>query len=88
MFWNNGTGIKSTTANAYIERYNRTNLHVLTRAHVQKILIQQNANGTNNAYGVVYQRNGQNYTALSNREVILSAGLPKNLKIRAQIMKC
>lgn len=74
MFWNADTGIKSTTANAYIERHNRTNLHVLTRAHVRKLLIDQNSNGTR-VYGVVYDRdNATGSVALANREVIVSAG--------------
>ena len=74
MFWNSDTGIKSTTANSYIERYNRTNLHVLTRAHVRNLLVEQNGNNTN-VYGVVYDRNGTNNSiAYANREVILSAG--------------
>ncbi|CAG2172485.1 unnamed protein product [Oppiella nova] len=74
MFWDNSTGIKSTTANAYIERYNRTNLHVLTRANVRKILIDRSS-ATPRAYGVVYSRNGvNNLLAMARREVIVSAG--------------
>ncbi|CAG2100827.1 unnamed protein product, partial [Medioppia subpectinata] len=75
MFWNNSTGIKSTTANAYIERYNRTNLRVLTRAHVRKILIDNSSANTPRAYGVVYSRNGvDDVVAVANREVIVSSG--------------
>lgn len=78
MYWNSDSGIKSTTANAYIERHNRTNLHVVTRAHVRKLLIDQNGNGTH-VYGVVFDRNTTTESvtssvALANREVILSAG--------------
>ena len=78
MFWNNSTGIKSTTANVYIEMQNRTNLHVLTRAHVRCILLERTAaNNTVNAYGVSFDSNGTEYTVVfANKEVILSAGIP------------
>jgi hypothetical protein len=78
MFWNNYTGIKSTTANAYIEAFNRTNLHVLTRSMVKKILITGTGNNTR-AYGVLFNRNGiENIMVNASREVIVSAGIPKH----------
>lgn len=81
MFWNNYTGIKSTTANAYIEAFNRTNLHILTRSTVTKVLLEVTGNMTR-AYGVLYNRNGvQNLIATANREVIVSAGNQKYLRI-------
>ncbi|XP_054165836.1 L-sorbose 1-dehydrogenase-like [Oppia nitens] len=75
MFWNNSTGIKSTTANAYIERYNRTNLHVLTRAHVKRVLLERTTGRELRATGVLYSRNGiNNLVVTTTREVIVSAG--------------
>jgi len=79
MFWNNYTGIKSTTANAYIEAFNRTNLHILTHSMVQKVLLDGTGNNTR-AYGVLFSRNGtQNLVANASREVIVSAGNSKSL---------
>lgn len=70
MFWNADTGIKSTTANAYIESKNLTNLHIVTRAFVYQILFINNSS----VHGVMYKRNGSNYIAHTTGELIISAG--------------
>lgn len=70
MFWNADSGIKSTTANSYIETRNRTNLTILTRSFVERILL----NNASHVHGIVYSRNGSTYVAHADREIILSAG--------------
>lgn len=70
MFWNIDTAIKSTTANAYIENGNRTNLSIVTRAFVDRILF----NSSSQASGVQFEKNGSVYRMFANREVIISAG--------------
>lgn len=59
-----------TSASAYLDpNKNRTNLHILANSFVTKILFNQNT-----AVGVQFTRNGQNYTVMASREIILSAG--------------
>lgn len=72
MFWNNDTAIKSTTANAYIESANRTNLQIVTRAFVDQILFNSTVN--TRVSGIRYLKNGATYLMYANQEVILSAG--------------
>ncbi|XP_074035097.1 glucose dehydrogenase [FAD, quinone] isoform X2 [Leptinotarsa decemlineata] len=49
----------------------RPNLKIQTRSRVSKILVNPE---TKTAYGVEYIKNGKVYSALANKEVILSAG--------------
>ena len=63
-------GSKVTSASAFLSpNSNRTNLHIVTKAFVTRILF----NG-NTAVGVTFNRAGMNYTVRASREVILSAG--------------
>lgn len=57
----------------------RKNLHILTSAHVTKVLIDPH---TKEALGVEYVRNGVKFRAYVKREVILSAGMLKMRLIR------
>ncbi|KAJ8668551.1 hypothetical protein QAD02_010214 [Eretmocerus hayati] len=70
-------GMRNSPARAYLRPVaNRSNLHVMTGAHVSKVLTV-NIFGTEKymAHGVeVIQRSGQRMTFLSRKEVILSAG--------------
>ncbi|KAH7646845.1 glucose dehydrogenase-like protein [Dermatophagoides farinae] len=71
MFYNADTGIKSTTANSYIESINQTaRITITTRAFVERILFTNNTH----ASGVVFTRNGTEYHMFANNEVILTAG--------------
>lgn len=65
-------GRRQSTAKAFlVPAKNRTNLHVIKHAHVQKILIDD----TNVVTGVEFEiKNDQIYTATVQKEVILSAG--------------
>ncbi|CAG2117754.1 unnamed protein product, partial [Medioppia subpectinata] len=70
-------GLKVTTSSAYLTpNLNRNNLHILTRAVASKILFS----GLN-ARGIVFTRNGIQYTVNANREVILSAGAIGSAKL-------
>nr|CAI5860487.1 unnamed protein product [Callosobruchus analis] len=65
-------GLRSDAENSYLRSVrHRNNLKIRTEAHVTKILIRP---GSNEAYGVEYQKNGRMYTVLAKKEVILSAG--------------
>lgn len=71
MFYNSDTGIKSTTANSYIESINQTSgLTIITRAFVERILLTNNSH----AHGVVFKRNNTEYHMYANNEIILTAG--------------
>ena len=63
-------GLRSSTANAYLRpARKRKNLHVLTDAHVTRVLFEKTR-----AVGVQYRHQGQELTLKARREVILSAG--------------
>ena len=65
---------RSTTASAFLEANMwRSNLQVLTKALVRRILFNTN-NGNPQAIGVEYERQGQVYQVYATQEVILSAG--------------
>lgn len=71
-------GVRASSANAYYEpNRNRQNLHVLSRAFVTKILI----NDDNRAIGVTFRRDNEYYNVYADKEVIISAGNEKELKI-------
>ena len=64
-------GVRWSTATAYLRpAAHRDNLHILTMAHVTKILFDKNR-----ATGVRYIRNGRTYDVQASQEVILSAGV-------------
>lgn len=66
-------GRRHSVARAFIYPVlHRKNLHVITSAHVTKVLINET---TKNAYGVEYIRGNKVYRALASKEVILSAGV-------------
>ncbi|KAH7636640.1 hypothetical protein DERF_001842 [Dermatophagoides farinae] len=63
-------GIKVTSSAAYLNsNRNRSNLHIVTKAHVTRILFD----GTT-ATAVRFQRAGRNYTVMANKEIVVSAG--------------
>lgn len=63
-------GSKVTASSAYLSpNRNRTNLQIVTRAHVTRI----GFNGQT-ANSVTFTRGGRNYTVRASREIILSAG--------------
>ncbi|KAF8574747.1 GMC oxidoreductase [Ramaria rubella] len=70
------TATRSYAANAYYEpNSQRQNLSLVTGAHVIRIILERDTKeGILSAAGVEFVKDGQNYTATANREVILSAG--------------
>ncbi|XP_011315111.1 glucose dehydrogenase [FAD, quinone] [Fopius arisanus] len=66
-------GLRCSTAKAFLRPASRRkNLHILTHAMVEEILIGET---TKTAYGVKFRRGrGRRYTIYANLEVILSAG--------------
>jgi len=63
-------GKRGSTAAAYLDAARlRPNLHVITDAHVTRVII----NG-NEATGVQFVRANKVYSVLANKEVVLSAG--------------
>lgn len=64
--------LRESTASAFLaSAMDRPNLHIVTTAFVEQILIDRN----NQAYGVRYKHNGTTiYTVYACKEVILSAG--------------
>ncbi|PWY86725.1 alcohol oxidase, partial [Aspergillus heteromorphus CBS 117.55] len=79
------TKTRSYSANAYyLPAKARQNLHVITGASVNKILLDPLPNGDASATGVEYTKDNSIFTVTSNREVILSAGTfnsPKLLEL-------
>jgi len=64
------TWTRASSAYGYIyPNVNRTNLHVVAKSRVLRVLIRNNA-----AYAVEFQRDGRTYTVESSREIIVSAG--------------
>ncbi|KAF5272048.1 hypothetical protein FQR65_LT05029 [Abscondita terminalis] len=65
-------GRRHSVAKAFLEPFrNRTNLIIITSAHVTRVLINPT---TKQAYGVEFVRQNQSYQALASKEVVLSAG--------------
>ncbi len=63
-------GVRWNTASAYLRpAQKRPNLHILTEAHVTKVVF-----AGKRAIGVIYKRGGESYTVRSEKEIILSAG--------------
>ncbi|KAK7022565.1 alcohol oxidase [Favolaschia claudopus] len=69
------TGRRSDTAHTYLyDQSNNPNLHILSHAHVNRVLFE---NGSKRAIGVEYQVGGKNsamLTAYTSRLVVVSAG--------------
>ncbi|KAK5643312.1 hypothetical protein RI129_007157 [Pyrocoelia pectoralis] len=72
MQLNTLNGVRDSVANAYLKPIvkERSNLRILTRSLVIKILI----NCEKKAYGVLFSRNGKMYVAKSRRDIVISAG--------------
>nr|ART35744.1 B72 [uncultured bacterium] len=73
---NTRQGKRSSTYRAFLEEAigRRSNLTIITGAHATRVLLKE-TNGELEAKGVEYRnRNGEIYTAMANKEVILSAG--------------
>jgi len=67
-------GHRWSTANAYLRpAMQRDNLTVVTHAQVQKVLLEQSAQGPR-AVGIQYKRKNKLVSVKANKEVILSAG--------------
>jgi len=63
-------GVRESSASAFLDpAKKRTNLTVLTQAHVEKILFEGKR-----AVGVTYRRKGKQNTLFASREIIVSAG--------------
>ena len=78
----NSPTIRASTWEVYLKGVNRSNLHILDSATVLKLVFDQN--DPTKCTGVVYERQGQIYTAVARKEVILSAGVfdtPKLLQL-------
>ncbi|XP_055591500.1 glucose dehydrogenase [FAD, quinone]-like [Uranotaenia lowii] len=70
--YNTKRGLRWSAARALLNPIrHRKNLHVLTKAWVTKILIDESSN---TAYGVEYTRNKKRFRVRAKREVVLSAG--------------
>lgn len=65
----------------YLPASGRSNLHIITKALVEKILLDTSAAGDVTATGVQYTKDGNSYTIRARREVILSAGVFNSPKI-------
>ncbi|TCD71198.1 hypothetical protein EIP91_012148 [Steccherinum ochraceum] len=70
----------ATTA-FYLPNKDRPNLHVLTFAHVVRVVTEPTASGDLVATGVEFLHDGKTYVANANKEVILSAGALKSPQI-------
>ncbi|XP_023946548.2 glucose dehydrogenase [FAD, quinone]-like [Bicyclus anynana] len=72
-------GERVSTNVAFIQpiRHKRPNLFVETNAEAKKILIDE----YNNAYGIVYVKDGKKHTAYARKEVIISAGAINSPKL-------
>ncbi|TFK49007.1 alcohol oxidase [Heliocybe sulcata] len=69
------TATRSYSASAfYAPNSSRSNLLVLTEAHVAKIVLEKDSNGLQKATGVSFIKDGKTLTVAAKREVILSAG--------------
>ncbi|KAL4914987.1 glucose-methanol-choline oxidoreductase-like protein [Aspergillus aurantiobrunneus] len=76
------TKSRSYSANAYLlPARERPNLHVVTGAQVNKILLDRLFDGEVATTGVEYTRDGQVSTATARREVILTAGVYNSPKL-------
>ena len=58
----------------YEPNASRSNLFVLTSAHVAKISLSKGSDEGETAKGVVFLHDGKEYQALVNKRVVLSAG--------------
>ncbi|MFQ3324660.1 MAG: choline dehydrogenase [Pseudomonadales bacterium] len=70
MHMNVGGGIRCSASKAYLDPIKkRTNLTIVTYAKVQRVLLDNKK-----AIGVDYEVKGKKYTAVSNKDIVLSAG--------------
>ncbi len=70
MQFTTAEGRRQSTAVAFLHpALKRANLTAITRAHVQRIIFEENK-----AIGIEYLKDGQKYTVNANKEVILSSG--------------
>jgi len=58
----------------YEPNASRTNLYVLTSAHVARILLSKTSDEGATAKGVIFLHDGKEYQALVKKKVIVSAG--------------
>ncbi|KAE8148861.1 glucose-methanol-choline oxidoreductase [Aspergillus avenaceus] len=76
---------RSFSANAYyLPAKEHDNLHVVTEAVIQKVLLEAPPNGDVTATGVRYMQDNSSFTVIARREVILCAGTfnsPKTLEL-------
>ena len=64
--------VRYSTNKAYLRPIRfRRNLHVTTKSHVTKVILDQDGKA---AVGVEFKKNGRMYQVKANKEVILSAG--------------
>lgn len=78
----NSATIRASTWEVYLKGVNRSNLHIIDSATVLKLVFDQT--DPTKCTGVVYERQGQIYTAIARKEIILSAGVfdtPKLLQL-------
>lgn len=67
----NGKRVSAAEAYLFDAFRQRSNLHILTKSVVTRILI---SNSSKTAYGVNFQHNGREYAVTATQEVIVSAG--------------
>ncbi|KAL4876597.1 glucose-methanol-choline oxidoreductase-like protein [Aspergillus karnatakaensis] len=76
------TKTRSYSANAYyLPAKGRSNLHVVTKAHVNRVLLYRSADGEIAATGAEYIKDGQTVTVKAQQEVIVAAGAYNSPKI-------
>ena len=64
-------GVRTSTANAYLDPNPfPKNLHIMTMAHVTRVLFDKNI-----ANGVEFVKNGNSHEVRAHKEVILCAGM-------------
>lgn len=76
-----GSGTRSYAATGYLRpNRERENLCVLTEASVDRVLLEKNGSGMT-AVGVKFTANGNSYTTMCQKEVIVSAGTVQSPQI-------
>lgn len=68
-------GLRSTSADFITKKNNKKNIHILTDAHVDKVLLEKDASGDLRAAGIrAVLRDGSVVEAKADKEVIVSGG--------------